>query len=265
MPCIQPPGSSGARRPDGEHGRKRSYSPVPPSASFALKGNCFSSKAKSRSEIAKAARSIGAASGLFRSRFLSQSRIATRSSRNAALTNARKNLSRCNGLSRSQATVVASTKSMRRIFAFPLKSGSGKRNHENKYPKYSQGSRSRGPPGSSRPRKDPATDHRGRLPQATGGPTTVVAASATSKLSAAIIAPLQRHDGRQQAARTGSGNRDNGQPPQCVKVNNSLARNHNARRSLPYGERGTRAHSHEFFGQTWQNYQRKCRRASPRS
>jgi hypothetical protein len=35
MPCIQPPGSSGARRPDGEHGRKRSYSPVPPSASSA--------------------------------------------------------------------------------------------------------------------------------------------------------------------------------------------------------------------------------------
>ena len=78
----------------------------------------------SASEIAKRIGSTGAASGLFRSRFQSQSRIAIRSSRNAALKNARKNRSRCNGLSRSQATVVASTKSMRRIFfAFPLKSG----------------------------------------------------------------------------------------------------------------------------------------------
>jgi hypothetical protein len=101
---------------------------------------------------------IGAASGLFRSRFLSQSRIATRSSRNAALTNARKNRSRCNGLSRSQATHVASTKSMRRIFAFPLKSGSGKRNTKNKKLKYPQGTPSRGPGTLLCAPKDPEND-----------------------------------------------------------------------------------------------------------
>ena len=94
---------------ESEHGQKRvmsksstvedlvSYSPVPRSASSARNGNFFSSKAMSRSEIAKCVRSTGAASGLFRSRFLSQSRIATRSSRNAALTNASKNLSCCAG------------------------------------------------------------------------------------------------------------------------------------------------------------------------
>ena len=58
----------------------------------ALKGNCFSKAAISPSEIAKCVRSTGAASGLFRSRFRSQSLIATRSSRNAALTNASKKL-----------------------------------------------------------------------------------------------------------------------------------------------------------------------------
>jgi hypothetical protein len=92
----------------------------------------------SASEIAKCVRSTGAASGLFRSRFLSQSRIATRSSRNAALTNASKNWSRCAGSSLDQPCIVAATRSMRCIFAFPLKSGLGKRNYENKYPKYSQ-------------------------------------------------------------------------------------------------------------------------------
>ena len=65
-------------------------------------GNAFSSKAMSRSEIAKRAGSTGAASGLFRSRFRSQSLIATRSSRNAALTNASKNWSRCAGSSLDQ-------------------------------------------------------------------------------------------------------------------------------------------------------------------
>ena len=82
-----------ARRPD-EHGRKR-YRRVPRSASSSFKGgNCFSSATRS-SEIAKDARSTGGGSGLRRSRCRSQSRIATRSSLNAALTKASKNLSRC--------------------------------------------------------------------------------------------------------------------------------------------------------------------------
>jgi len=61
------------------------------------------------------ARWIERASGLLRSRFLSQSRIATRSSLSAALTNASKNWSRCPASSLDQPCIVAATRSMRRI------------------------------------------------------------------------------------------------------------------------------------------------------
>jgi hypothetical protein len=90
------------------------YSPVPPSASSALKGNCFSSKAMSASEIAKLAGSIGAASGGFWSRRLSHARNASLSSRNAARTNASKNRWRCGASSLAQ-PYVASKRSLCRI------------------------------------------------------------------------------------------------------------------------------------------------------
>ena len=65
------------------------------------------------------------------------SRISTRSSRNAAPTNAPKNRSRCAESSLDQPCIVAATRSIA-AFAFLLKTGLGKRNHENKKLKYAQ-------------------------------------------------------------------------------------------------------------------------------
>jgi hypothetical protein len=62
-----------------------------PSASSALKGNSFSSKAISASEIVKLAGSIGSASGGYWSRLRSQARSSSLSSRSAAFRNASKN------------------------------------------------------------------------------------------------------------------------------------------------------------------------------
>jgi len=120
------------RRPD--RARRRPvpacgfYSPVPPSASFALKGNCFSSSAMSRSEIAKHAGSTGGASGLRWSRFLSQSRIATRSSRN----DADERLEKLVALLRVEprpALHCGRTRSMARI-AFPFEKRIGQTKHK---------------------------------------------------------------------------------------------------------------------------------------
>jgi hypothetical protein len=83
------------------------YSPVPPSASSALKGNLFSKAAISASEIVKLARSIGAASGGFLSRRKSQARRASASSRNAALRNISKNRWRCAASRRCQLVIIA--------------------------------------------------------------------------------------------------------------------------------------------------------------
>ena len=83
----------------------------------------------SASEIEKRAGSIGAASGLFRSRFLSQSRIATRSSRNAALTNASKNWSRCAGSSLDSPPLLPRPDRCA-AFAFPFEKRIGQTKHE---------------------------------------------------------------------------------------------------------------------------------------
>ena len=97
-------------------------------------------KGNVRTEAAEATGSTGAASGLFRSRFLSQSRIATRSSRNAALTNASKN-----SLAMLRVEPRPSPASWPRpdrvpcIRALPLKSGSGKRKPETEKRKYAEG------------------------------------------------------------------------------------------------------------------------------
>ena len=92
----------------------------------------------SRSEIAKAAGSIGAASGLFRSRFLSQSLIATRSSRNAALHERLKKLVALRRVEPLPSLPASPQPDRCAASRVPFESGLGKRNYENKKPKYSQ-------------------------------------------------------------------------------------------------------------------------------
>jgi hypothetical protein len=110
------------------------YSPVPPSASSALKGNFFSSKAISTSEIVKAVGSIAASGGVL-SLFRSQARKASWSSLTAARTNAAKNRSRCAALSCAQPDNTASVNS---THPASLKAKFGKRKWKNKNPKNAQ-------------------------------------------------------------------------------------------------------------------------------
>ena len=127
-----------------------SYSSVPRSASSALKGSCFSSKAMSRSEIAKAAGLIGAASGAVLTRRRKPSAELKPVEPQRRLQPSLKNRSRCCGFSFDQPYIVASTRSMRRI-CVPFE----KRIGENEKRKYAEGARLRGPREGAFPPKDP--------------------------------------------------------------------------------------------------------------
>jgi hypothetical protein len=114
------------------------YSPVPRSASSALKGNFSSSKAKSASEIVEAG-------GIDRSgeRRVPEPLPKPISHRNPVEPQCRidERLEKLVALRRVEprpALHCGRNQIDAPHFAFPLKSGSGKRNHENKYPKYSQ-------------------------------------------------------------------------------------------------------------------------------
>ena len=133
-----------------------SYSSVPRSASSALKGNCFSSKAMSRSEIAKAAGSIGAASGAVLTRRRSQARNSSLSSRSAAF---RPSLKEPLALLRVEPR-PALHRGLNQIDAphsrSLLKSGSGKRNTKNEKRKYAEGGAVARSPRRGMPSKGPA-------------------------------------------------------------------------------------------------------------
>ena len=134
--------------------------PVPRSASSALKGNCFSSATMS-SEIAKAGRSPGAAGRRLTNppqkpsaklkRAKPQRRLQARPEKPLALCRVEPRPSQHRGLNTDR----------RAACRVPLKSGlSKKQKPKTENPQYPEGPRSRGPPGSWRAQRDPATDHR---------------------------------------------------------------------------------------------------------
>ena len=129
------------------------YSPVPPSASSALKCNLFSKAAISASEIVKRAGSIGAASGGFWRRRRSQARSSSLSSRSAAFRNASKNRWRCAALSRPQGL----HRRLEKITApHPAMLNSAMENGKTEIPNMPKGCRRAVPPFNSRCQKDPS-------------------------------------------------------------------------------------------------------------
>ena len=102
----------------------------------------------SRSEIAKAARSTGAASGGFLSRRRSQARNSSGLSRSAAFRPAWKNRSRCDGVSRTHARHRGLKQINAPHFSCLSKARLSKRNYKNEKRKYAESLPWRGPPGS---------------------------------------------------------------------------------------------------------------------
>ena len=115
-------------------------------------------------------------------------RIATRSSRNAALTNASNNWSRCAGSSLDQPCIVAATRSMRRI-RVPFEKRIGQKKLRKRKCKYAEVVRSRGPPLTHAHRRTPIA--MGGFAGARLAPVRPPTASASSDLCLTVPATLE--------------------------------------------------------------------------